>query len=94
MPTSEEIIDAVAEVDDMDVVETSLKIAKRTLTPRPTTKPHNESHDAVEENVENPGNVDPLQRSTKISISISSDSDNEEAHPTQASRVPYQHFVS
>ena len=82
MPTSEEITNAAAEVDDMDVVETPLKIAKRTLSPRSTTKPYNESHNAGEEDLENPENVTPLQRSTKTPISVSSDSDNEEAQKT------------
>ena len=82
MPTSEEITTAAAEVDDMDVVAPPLKIAKKTLPLRPTTKPDNESHDAGKEFVKTPANGAPLPRSPKSLISISSGSDEEEAKDT------------
>lgn len=84
MPTSEEITKAAEENDNMDVIATPLKIAKKTLPLRPTTQSDYENHDAETELVKTPANDTPLPRSPKslISISSSSGSDNEQAKET------------
>ncbi|KAG7007320.1 tyrosinase [Physcia stellaris] len=84
MLTSKEITKAAEEIDNMDVIATPLKIAKKTLPLRPTTQSDNENHDAETELVKTPANDTPLPRSPKslISISSSSGSDNEQTKET------------
>ena len=84
MSTSNEIIKTIENIDNENLIETSLQIVKKILLSRSSTQSDNENHDVEKELVQSSAIDSSLSRSLKSLISIfsSSDFDNEQATKT------------
>ena len=84
MSTSNEIIKAIENIDNENLIETFLQIVKKTLLSRFSIQSNNENHDVEKEFVQSFAIDNSLSRSLKSLISIFSnfDFDNEQATKT------------